>query len=89
MRDVAVLLCGMEALPVHGWEYTVQFHQAYRELADQYDLPLVPFLLMNVIGDANMMQRDRLHPNAAGAREIAANIWPYLRPLAEQAIAPK
>src|SRR5579872_1350630 len=54
MRGVAVLLCGMEALPVHGWEYTVQFHQAYRELADRYHLPLVPFLLMNVIGDANM-----------------------------------
>jgi acyl-CoA thioesterase I len=88
-RGIVVLLCGMEALPVHGWDYSVQFHQAYREIADRYHLELVPFLLMNVIGDANMMQRDRMHPNAAGAREIAANIWPYLKPLAEQASAPK
>jgi acyl-CoA thioesterase-1 len=88
-RGVAVLLCGMEALPVHGWDYSVAFHQAYRELADRYQLELVPFLLMNVIGDANMMQRDRMHPNVAGAREIAANIWPYLKPLAEQATAPR
>jgi acyl-CoA thioesterase-1 len=88
-RGIVVVLCGMEALPVHGWDYSVQFHQAYRELADRYHLELVPFLLMNVIGDANMMQRDRMHPNAAGAREIAANIWPYLKPLAEQATAPK
>jgi acyl-CoA thioesterase-1 len=88
-RGIVVLLCGMEALPVHGWDYSVQFHQAYRELADRYHLELVPFLLMNVIGDASMMQRDRMHPNAAGAREIAASIWPYLKPLAEQATAPR
>jgi acyl-CoA thioesterase-1 len=88
-RGIIVLLCGMEALPVHGWDYTVQFHQAYRELADRYHLELVPFLLMNVIGDANMMQRDRMHPNAAGTREIAANIWSYLKPLAEQVTTSK
>jgi acyl-CoA thioesterase-1 len=88
-RGILVLLCGMEALPVHGWDYSVAFHRAYRELADRYGLTLVPFMLINVIGDANMMQRDRIHPNATGAREIAANIWPYLKTLAEEATAAK
>jgi acyl-CoA thioesterase-1 len=88
-RGVAVLLCAMEALPVHGWDYSVAFHQAYRELAERYELPLVPFMLMNVIGNGEMMQRDRLHPNAAGARAIASNIWPYLRPLLERAVVSK
>src|ERR1700720_4391077 len=32
-RGIAVLLCGMEALPIHGWPYTVAFHHAYGELA--------------------------------------------------------
>jgi acyl-CoA thioesterase-1 len=88
-RGIAVLLCGMEALPMHGWEYSVAFHRAWRELAERYDVPLVPFMLTNVIGNASMMQRDRIHPSAAGAREIAANIWPYLKPLVEDAAAAK
>jgi acyl-CoA thioesterase-1 len=83
-RGIAVLLCGMETLPTHGWEYSVAFHLAWRELADRYKVPLVPFLLTNVIGNDEMMQRDHIHPSAAGAREIARNIWPYLKGLVEE-----
>jgi acyl-CoA thioesterase-1 len=84
-RGIAVLLCGMEALPIHGWDYSVAFHNAYRKLAARYKVPLVPFMLMNVIGNPELMQPDRVHPNAAGQRTIADNIWPYLEPLLTQA----
>jgi acyl-CoA thioesterase-1 len=80
-RGISVLLCGMEALPVHGWDYSVAFHRAYEELANQYHVPLVPFLLMHVIANPDLMQRDRIHPNESGARAIAEDIWPYLQPL--------
>lgn len=80
-RGIKVLLCGMEALPIFGWNYSVAFHNAYRELADRYRVPLVPFMLVNVIDDPALMQPDHVHPNAAGARAIADNIWPYLEPL--------
>jgi len=77
-RGISVLLCGMEALPIHGWAYTAAFHQAYVAIAARYNIPLVPFILLNVIGDARLMQRDRAHPNADGARAIADVIWPHL-----------
>ena len=83
-RGIAVLLCGMEALPIHGWAYTAAFHQAYVDLAARYKVPLVPFILMNVIGDPRLMQPDRAHPNAEGARAIADVIWPYLEQLLAQ-----
>jgi acyl-CoA thioesterase-1 len=83
-RGIAVILCGMEALPIYGWDYSVGFHNAYRELASRYKVPLVPFMLANVIGNPERMQPDRIHPSAAGARAIADNIWPYLRPLLTQ-----
>jgi acyl-CoA thioesterase I len=86
-RGITVLLCGMEALPVHGWDYSVAFHNAYGELAKRYQVPLVPFILMNVIGNRDLMQPDRAHPNEAGARAIAENIWPYLKPLLAQTTA--
>jgi acyl-CoA thioesterase-1 len=83
-QGVTVLLCGMEALPIYGWDYSVAFHNAYRDLAKQYEITLVPFVLMNVIGDPNLMQPDHAHPNAAGARAIADNIWPYLEPVLQK-----
>jgi acyl-CoA thioesterase-1 len=87
-RGITVLLCGMEALPIHGWDYSVAFHNAYRDLATQYGVTLVPFVLMNVIGDPTLMQPDHAHPNAEGARAIADNIWPYLEPILHKNAVP-
>jgi len=84
-RGIAVLLCGMEALPMHGWNYTVEFHQAYVDLARQYDVPLVPFMMLSVLGNRELMQPDHVHPNAAGARLMADHVWPYLDALLRQA----
>ena len=80
-RGIAVVLVGMDALPMHGWAYSLAFHRAYDELAAQYRIELVPFLLMNVVTDASLMQSDRAHPNQAGARAIADLIWPHLEPV--------
>ena len=77
-RGISVLLCAMEALPIYGWAYTTAFHNAYLELAARYKISLVPFILMHVIGNPQLMQPDHAHPNAAGARAIADTIWPYL-----------
>lgn len=80
-RKIAVLLCGMETPPLYGWDYSAAFHRAYHELAAQFHVPLVPFVLMNVMGRADRLQPDRIHPNEAGAGLIAENVWPYLQPL--------
>jgi len=82
-QSIKVLLVGMEALPVHGWQYTLDFHQIFPQLAAKYGVPLVPFMLTGVIGNPDLISADGVHPNAAGAKVIAANIWPHLRPLAE------
>jgi acyl-CoA thioesterase I len=80
-RGVTVVLCAMEALPLYGWQYTVDFHNLYMALADKYKLTLVPFLLMGVLGNADLMSPDGIHPNTAGAQVIASAILPYVRPL--------
>jgi acyl-CoA thioesterase-1 len=81
-RGISVLLIGMDALPVRGgFAYSVAFHHAYEELADRYGVPLVPFVLMNIVMNRSLVQSDRAHPNRAGARVIADLVWPYLEPL--------
>jgi acyl-CoA thioesterase I len=80
-RGIAALLCAMEALPIYGWAYTTAFHNIYVELAHRYQVPLVPFIMMNVIGNPHLTQADRAHPNAEGARAMADRIWLRLEPM--------
>jgi acyl-CoA thioesterase-1 len=80
-RDVRVLLCGMDTPPSHGWDYSIRFHNIFPDLAREYEVPLMPFLLAGVVGDDRLNLPDRFHPNAAGMRVIANEMWPYLEPL--------
>jgi acyl-CoA thioesterase-1 len=80
-RGISVLLCGMETPPTMGFRYMIDFHNVYPALAQTYDLPLMPFLLLGVVGRPELNQPDGIHPNAAGARVIANNVWPYLQPM--------
>lgn len=80
-RELRVLLCGMETPPVHGWQYSVDFHRLFPDVAGRYGVPLMPFLLFDVAGNPDYNFGDRVHPNAAGMRVIAENMWPYVEPL--------
>ena len=80
-RGIRVLLCGMETPPLRSFAYTLAFHDLFPRVARRYNVPLVPFLLSGVAFNPDMNGPDGIHPNAAGARRIADNVWPYLEPL--------
>lgn len=86
-KGVAVLLAGMEAPPNMGEEYTSEFRQAFRDLAKEYDVVFLPFLLDSVAGESSLNQRDGIHPNADGAQRLADSIWPLLRPMLEPSLS--
>jgi acyl-CoA thioesterase-1 len=76
-----VLLVGIRIPPNYGPRYTEEFASVFPELAKQYHLPLVPFLLQDVALNPARMQEDGMHPNAAGEAPILDTVWPYLKPL--------
>jgi acyl-CoA thioesterase-1 len=73
-----VLLCGMQLPPLNLFSYGKEFRDAFGEVANEHDVPLVPFLLEGVALNPGMNGTDGIHPNADGARRIAETIWPYL-----------
>ena len=79
---IAVILAGMEAPPNYGRDYIAAFHKVYPDLAAQYHVAFVPFLLQGVAGTESLNQRDGIHPTAAGARLVADNVWSVLEPIA-------
>lgn len=81
MRGVAVLLCGMQAPPNMGRDYTRSFNAIYPALASTQQVVFYPFFLGGVAADRNLNQPDGLHPNAAGVDVIVARILPKVEEL--------
>lgn len=79
--DAKVLLLGIDVPPNYGPAYRQRLRQTYAELAKQYDVPLLPFLLEGVALKPNLMQADGLHPTAAAQPQVLDNVWPLLKPL--------
>jgi len=80
-RGVRVVLCGMEAPPNFGPEYTRAFRAAYPRVAKERGATLIPFVLAGVAGIPSLNQADGIHPNAEGARRGADHVWMALEPL--------
>lgn len=83
-RHVTVILAGMEAPPNYGREYASAFRQTFQELAAEYKLPFIPFLLEGVAGDPSLNQADGIHPNLRGAQIVAETVWRALGPEIER-----
>ncbi len=77
-RGARVLLAGMQIPPNYGTAYTRSLASVYPELAAQFDVALVEFLLEGVALHPELMQQDNIHPNAAGQEIVFANVWPVL-----------
>ncbi|TIU17079.1 MAG: arylesterase, partial [Mesorhizobium sp.] len=82
-RKIAVLLAGMRAAPNLGADYQNGFDAIFPELAAKYGVPLYPFFLDGVAGDATFQLEDGLHPNAKGIDRMVERILPDV----EKAIA--
>jgi len=83
-RHIAVLLCGMRAAPNLGADYAAAFEGIYPDLAAKYGIALYPFFLDGVAADLGRLQRDGLHPNAAGVEVMVAGILPKVEQLIAQ-----
>lgn len=53
-------------------------HELYRELAKEYDVPLLSGAWGDVMKQSRLMS-DQIHPNAAGYAEFAARLEKFLR----------
>ncbi|MBX8484263.1 arylesterase [Pseudomonas cichorii] len=76
-----VLLLGMRIPPNYGPRYTTAFAEVYPKVAQETNIPLVPFMLEGVGGVASRMQEDGLHPNADAQPLLLDTVWPMLKPL--------
>lgn len=75
-RKVAVMLAGMYAPRNFGPDYAAKFDAIYPDLAKVHDVPLYPFFLDGVAGEAKLNLADGIHPTAEGVDIIVERILP-------------
>ena len=81
---IKVLLAGMTLPRNYGPEYIASFEKVYIDLADQYKVQRIPFLLDGVGGVRHLMQNDGIHPTAQGNAIVAKTVFRYLEPMLEK-----
>ena len=80
-EGVMVILAGMRIPVNYGAEYTGEFFEMYKRLAQEFALPLIPFLLEGVAAQPELNQPDGVHPTAEGYTIVAQNVWGTLEPI--------
>lgn len=76
-----IIIAGMQMPPNLGEEYDSAFRKLYPDLAAANHAALIPFLLAGVGGKPELNQPDQIHPNVAGHKIVADNVWKVLSPL--------
>jgi len=82
--EVRVVIAGMQWPNHSGDDYVEAFGQMYVDLAQKNHAALIPYLLEGVSGHPDLNLPDGLHPNAAGHRILAENVWRVLGPVARE-----
>ena len=83
-RGARVLLAGMYTTTDAGRDYEREIDEAFKSLAKEHAVTLIPFFLEGVAGKAELNQQDGIHPNAQGTRLVAATVYRYLKPMLEE-----
>ncbi len=85
--SVRVVIAGMQLPNYAADDYVSAFGKMFGELATKNGAALVPYLLDGVAGDPSLNLPDGIHPNAAGQRILAENVWRVLEPVARETAA--
>ena len=82
--NARVVIAGMHLPDYTADDYVFAFGKMFADLAAKNRAALVPYLLEGVAGNPSLNLADRIHPNAAGQKILAENVWRVLEPVARE-----
>jgi acyl-CoA thioesterase I len=85
--NARVVIAGMQLPGYTGDDYVSAFGRMFTDLAAKNGAALVPYLLKGVAGNPSLNGPDGIHPNAAGQKILAENVWRVLEPVARAVAA--
>ena len=85
--NARVVIAGIQFPGYAADDYVSAFGQMFADLAAKNRAALVPYLLETVAGNPYLNLADGIHPNAAGQKILAENVWRVLEPVAREVAA--
>src|SRR5215471_7119806 len=79
-----VVIAGMQLPNYAADDYVSAFGKMLADLTAKNGASLVPYLLDGVAGNPSLNLPDGIHPNAAGQKILAENVWRALEPIARK-----
>src|SRR6201982_471222 len=82
--NARVVIAGIQLPDYAADDYVSAFGKIFVDLAAKNRAPLVPYLLEGVGGNPSFNLPDGIHPNAAGQKILAENVWRVLEAVARE-----
>jgi acyl-CoA thioesterase-1 len=77
--NAKVWIAGMKMPPNYGVAYRKEFEDLFPQMAKEYSVGLIPFLLEGVGGEPEMNLADGIHPNEKGHERMAETVYSYIK----------
>ena len=82
--NARIVIAGMQLPNYSADDYVSAFGKLFGDLATRNNAALVQYLLQGVGGDPSLNLPDGIHPNAAGQKILAENVWRVLEPITRE-----
>jgi len=74
----AVILLGIRIPSNYGARYSAGFEDVFRQVSTDLDVEWIEFFMAGIALNDELLQDDRIHPNAAAQPILLDNAWPII-----------
>ena len=74
----AVVLLGIRIPTNYGARYSAEFEGVFRQVSANFDVQWIEFFMEGIALNDELLQDDRIHPNAAAQPMLLDNAWPII-----------
>lgn len=74
----AVVLLGIRIPTNYGPRYSAEFEDVFRQVSEDFGVQWIEFFMDGIAFDDDLLQEDRIHPNALAQPILLDNAWPII-----------
>jgi len=74
----AVVLLGIRIPTNYGPRYSAEFEDVFRQVSEHFGVQWIEFFMDGIAFDDDLLQDDRIHPNALAQPILLDNAWPII-----------
>jgi len=74
----AVVLLGIRIPTNYGPRYSAEFYDVFRQVSEHFEVQWIEFFMDGIAFDDDLLQDDRIHPNALAQPILLDNAWPII-----------